>query len=501
MPEEQHQDKQHRARTINDFDKQEGLRIALKRGEAQVSLIDISRDYPTVLQGTRLDLSRNDDSKSECAAAFEQDTEVDWMLSNFDEETSRMQTLDEELNRLQVLKSYLILNSEREAKFERLTGLATRIFQVPIALVSLIDLERQWFMSSKGLGDVKEVPRNLTFCAHVIISKEDLLVVPDATEDPRFQENPFVTGEGHIRFYAGAPLLCPEGYRLGTLCVVDTEVRPGGLNLEERQSLRDLAALAVDAMVELRREKLSILHDKSLGIASTAHDLLTPLSGIQMSVSLLLDDDDLKRHLTISHRNMIATASTCADLMTHICQEAIETFRGGMTNRRAALNGKDYNGMNTIVVAELVKNVNMVLEPFPKKVPFFISVDPLVPREFSVTNDLKVFRSIINFVTNALKKTETGNVREYRLTVCIPSFKHSKRFTLTIIAVNRSRSQAVRRRQEEEAAPSLRMRRHRTWDLSSQRPVPVSLARRRYERKRVFLCCSGWASCSRCLSR
>ncbi|KAI2490558.1 hypothetical protein MHU86_24011 [Fragilaria crotonensis] len=411
MPEEQHPEERHRARSVNDFDTQEGLRVALKRGEAQVASADVGRESPRSLRGTTLGLCRDDDSQSECSTVFEQDTEADWMLSNFDEETSRMQTLDEELNRLLVLKNYLILDSaEREAKFERLTGLAARIFHAPIALVSVVDLGRQWFMSTKGLGDAKEVPRNLTFCAHVIVSTEDVLVVPDATKDPRFRYNPFVTGPGHVRFYAGAPLVCPEGYRLGTLCVVDTEVRPEGLNPDERQTLRDLAALAVDAMVELRREKLNIEHGKCHVIASTAHDLLTPLNGIQISMPLLMEDEDLKPHLSSSHRNAIATASLCADVMSRICREAIETFRGEMTNRFTALNGTDPDGMQKIVVAELVKNVNMVLELFPKKVPLLISVDPLVPRAISVLDDLKVFRSMINYLTNALKNTEKGNV-------------------------------------------------------------------------------------------
>jgi hypothetical protein len=464
MPEDKCQEEQHRARSVNDFDTQDGLRTALKNGDAQVAFIDIGRDFPRALLGSTLGLPRDDDSQSECSTVFEPDTDLDWMLSNFDEETSRMQTLDEELNRLQVLKSYLILDSEREANFERLTGLAARIFQVPIALVSLVDLGRQWFMSNKGLGDVRETPRKFAFCAHAIISKEDLLIVPDATKDPRFSENPLVTGPPHIRFYAGAPLLCPEGYRLGTLCVIGPTVRPEGLNLEERQTICELAALVVDAMVERRREKLSILQDKSQIIATTAHDLLTPLSGVQMSMSLLLDDNDLTPHLSSSHKDMIETAYTCADVMNRICQEAIETFRGDTTHRRTAVNAKDSNGLKTIVVAELVKNVNMVMEPFPKKVPLFISVDPLVPHEFSVTDDLKVFRSVINYLTNALKKTEKGNVREYSFFAFNPSSIRNA-FTLTLFAVERPRSQAVCRWQEAEAKTYLRMRRLRTWDL------------------------------------
>jgi His Kinase A (phospho-acceptor) domain len=405
---------QHRARSVNDFDTRDGLRHALKHGEARGAFMDIERDFQGASLGCAA-LGSPQDDDSQCSTPSDPNTDLDWLLTNFDPATSCVQTLDEELNRLQVLKSYMILDSEREARFERLAGLAARILHAPIALVSLVDLGRQWFMSNKGLGDVRETARgNLAFCSHVVISKEDLFIVPDATKDPRFSENPFVKGPGHVRFYAGAPLLCPEGYHLGTLCVIDTEARPEGLDLEERQNLTELAALVVDAMVERRREKLSILQGESQIIATTAHDLITPLSGVQMSMSLLLDDDNRQPHLSSVDRDMIETALACADVMNRICQEAIETFRGDANNRnrRASANSKDLNGMTPIAVAELVKNVNMVMEPFPKKVPLFISVDPLVPPKFSVTDDLKVFRSIINYLTNALKKTEKGNVRK-----------------------------------------------------------------------------------------
>lgn len=129
---------------------------------------------------------------------------VDWDVSTLNPDTTEVQSMKEELQRLLVLKSYLILDSEREAAFERLTGLASRIFKVPISLVSVVDLGRIWFMSNRGLGDVREAPRRYAFCAHAITSKEGMLVVPDATQDVRFKDNQFVTGPPCIRFYAGA---------------------------------------------------------------------------------------------------------------------------------------------------------------------------------------------------------------------------------------------------------------------------------------------------------
>jgi hypothetical protein len=401
------------ARSVNDFDTIDGLCSALKNANKLSSFDDVGREFPRVLIGSKLDMPMDDDSQSECSTIFEPDTDLDWLLSNHDKENSYTQSLEDELNRLQVLKSYMLLDCAREAKFERLTGLAARIFHVPIALVSLVDLGRQWFMSNRGLGDCRETPRRIAFCAHAIISKDDLLIVPDATKDPRFMDSPLVLGPPFIRFYAGSPLICPEGYKLGTLCIIDSVVRPQGLNLDEKQTLRELAALVVDVMVERRREKLSMFQDKSQVIAATAHDLLTPLSGVQMSLSLLMDDDNFKQNLSNNNQELINMATSCAGIMNRVCCDTVQTFRNNSFHQKHHLKAQydDPNSLKTIVLVEFVKGLNMMLETFPKSVPFYISIDSMVPPEICVTDDLKIFRSAMNYLTNALKKTETGSVR------------------------------------------------------------------------------------------
>src|SRR5262249_40733667 len=120
-----------------------------------------------------------------------------------------------EAHRLQVLRSYGVLDTEPDQALDDLTLLAAQICETPIALVSLLDEHRQWFASKVGLSTV-ETPRDIAFCKHVL-QQDGMLVVPDATQDPRFAENPSVTGEPGIRFYAGAPLVSPEGSILGTL--------------------------------------------------------------------------------------------------------------------------------------------------------------------------------------------------------------------------------------------------------------------------------------------
>lgn len=145
-----------------------------------------------------------------------------------------------EAPRLQALRVRALLDTPAEERFDRLTRLAQRLFGVKIALVSLIDAERQWFKSRQGL-DVCETSRDISFCGHAILAA-DIFEVPDATLDLRFADNPLVLGFPHIHFYAGAPLSSADGYRLGTLCIIDTA--PRRLSQEEHRMLRDLADLA-----------------------------------------------------------------------------------------------------------------------------------------------------------------------------------------------------------------------------------------------------------------
>ncbi len=156
----------------------------------------------------------------------------------------------DESERLAILRDYAVLDTEREAAFDDVVALVARICETPIAVVNLIDADRQWFKAETGLG-VRETPLATSFCAHALL-QEDGMVVPDAALDPRFIDNPLVTGEPGLRFYAGRLLKTPEGLPLGTLCVLDTKPRPEGLNELQAMAL-DTMARQVMSQMELRR--------------------------------------------------------------------------------------------------------------------------------------------------------------------------------------------------------------------------------------------------------
>jgi GAF domain-containing protein len=156
-----------------------------------------------------------------------------------------------ETERLAALLAYEVLDTGPESVFDNLVWLASRYTDCPISTLTLVDGTRQWFKARQGVGDLACTPRDAAgFCAHAIMTPERPLIVPDATRDPRFAANCLVAGPPGIRFYAGIPLVSPDGYALGALCVVD--LVPRGIGEQEIQALAKLAEAAVTAL-ELRR--------------------------------------------------------------------------------------------------------------------------------------------------------------------------------------------------------------------------------------------------------
>ena len=153
-----------------------------------------------------------------------------------------------EKQRLQALRSTELLDTSPEERFDRLTRMAKRVFGVSIALVSLVDENRQWFKSKVGL-DASETGRDISFCGHAILGN-DIFVIEDALQDERFADNPLVTGPPNIRFYAGVPLRYLDGNKLGTLCIIDQN--PRVLDQEDRDMLSDLAEMAESELAAIQ---------------------------------------------------------------------------------------------------------------------------------------------------------------------------------------------------------------------------------------------------------
>jgi GAF domain-containing protein len=160
----------------------------------------------------------------------------------------RGQLPKDEQERIAALRELRILDTDPEPRFDRVTRLAAALFDVPMAVISLIDEKRQWFKSCLGLT-AKESPRDEAFCAHVVFSREPMIVA-DTFHDDRFADNPFVVGHPRIRFYAGYPLILGDGSCIGTLCLLDTRPRsPEQIDLSQ---LRDLADIALQEICAIR---------------------------------------------------------------------------------------------------------------------------------------------------------------------------------------------------------------------------------------------------------
>lgn len=211
--------------------------------------------------------------------------------------------------RLAVLHDYCILDTEPDERFDRVTALAADLLDAPIALVSLVDAERQWFKSHHGLS-VRQTPRDIAFCAHAILGDAPF-IVENALEHPLFCNNPLVLGDTGIRFYAGVPLVSREGHRLGSFCVIDR--RPRSISPADIARLSKLAAIAVDELdlhkARTQAERLAATQAaanqvKSKFLSSMSHEFRTPLNAIlgfsqilEMNMGSNLTQDELE-HVT-----------------------------------------------------------------------------------------------------------------------------------------------------------------------------------------------------------
>jgi diguanylate cyclase (GGDEF)-like protein len=231
--------------------------------------------------------------------------------------------------RVRALHALEILDSGREERFDRITRLARRTFDVPIAIVSLVDSERQWFKSVQGL-DAPQTSREVSFCGHSILGAQTL-VVEDARTDVRFHDNPLVTGAPDIRFYAGRPIAAPCGHRVGTLCIIDST--PRDLAPEDLQVLDDLAGLVerdLAQRVDAITDGLTQLSNRK-GFEVLSDQVLRVCRRLGRPSQLVAIDLDRFKHVndTFGHDAGDALLRACGDLLLDTFRDADVVARVG----------------------------------------------------------------------------------------------------------------------------------------------------------------------------
>lgn len=235
-----------------------------------------------------------------------------------------------EKERLKVLKNYNILDTLPEEEYDAITKIASGICDTPIALVTIVDKNRQWFKSKRGLK-ASETPRDIAFCAHTILNPDELFIVNDATKDARFFDNPLTTEDTKVVFYAGAPLNSSEGYPLGTLCVIDN--KPKVLSENQKESLLLLSKQVV-LLFELRKKnkelidsnkKVKNLNEQLNNFAyRLTHDLKSPINGIHFLLNVLKEDHiqlfkntDAEEHLNLISNRIIYIDNLINDILNY----------------------------------------------------------------------------------------------------------------------------------------------------------------------------------------
>ncbi|SEL53500.1 Signal transduction histidine kinase [Pseudoxanthomonas sp. GM95] len=295
-----------------------------------------------------------------------------------------------EQRRLEALRRYEILDTPPETVFDDITRIAAQLCGVPMALISLVETERQWFKSEHGLG-ARQTPIEGSICAHALL-QDDLLVVPDTHLDARFVGNPLVVGEPGLRFYAGALLKTPDGLPIGTVCVLDTV--PNAITEEQGQALR---ALARQVMAQLELRRMLALSERTSQyraglLASAGHDFRTPMTTAMLAFDLARDAPPERMERVVS-----------------MGQEALRNVDNGLTRMLSAASGK-----NTFELEQLVPTpLHGVLEHVVSTQATAagrrgLQLRMVATRASALTHPRQLETLLGNLVANAVKYTPRG---------------------------------------------------------------------------------------------
>lgn len=312
----------------------------------------------------------------------------------------------DEQARLLALARYQILDTPPEAAFDGLTALAAHILDVPIALISIVDADRQWFKSAHGLEET-QTPRDVSFCGHVVANDRELIVA-DALEDQRFADNPLVTGDPHVRFYVGIPLRTRDGSVLGTLCAIDQ--KPRELTPDRRRLLETLAQQVI-AQMELRRRNLELEeHDRE------NKGLQTRLQASLREKELLLQE--------VHHRvkNNLQLVSSLINLQLALVPEgearsALEEVQGRIHAvaivHEAIYSARDYSQVPiSNYVRSLASSIFYALGATSKEIGMDLDVGELrLPVDKAIPCGLVLNELISNAVKHAFPDGRAGTVR------------------------------------------------------------------------------------------
>lgn len=309
----------------------------------------------------------------------------------------------DEASRLESLRAHAILDTLPEATWDNLVYLASYICEVPISAISFVDQDRQWFKAITGLA-AQETVREVAFCAHTILTEEGL-VVHDAQRDPRFAENPLVTAEPHIRFYAGYPIHGVDGAALGALCVIDqkprelTPAQQEAMRALTRQTEQLLRLHAQESQLTQVAEELRWVSEKQKNILSNiSHEMRTPLNAISGYVHLLSQSRLTGKQVQYM-RNVQESSDLLLKMVNNILDFAkIEAGKMTLQHQPLLLRPLCQNLYHILHLQAQDKDLTLVLEVAPE-VPQTLLGDPL-----------KLQQVLLNLLNNALKFTQKGQV-------------------------------------------------------------------------------------------